>query len=372
MKHSLRFWLLPCALIALGPALLGHCGGATQQATETGNPPGVSEQKLHILLRDTGVEVVGDAGAVGAGATVNVTNRSSGDHGQVVAKVDGSFDIVVPGSLQDEYEVTVSNGSTTQTVRISASTNGLSTDTSTDLSSASCASLEKTLTQHVTAGFAAGDKSCQSDGDCAYADWQVACYSGCDGTFLSVAAAYPQVTDAGTGGATGVEATRATVEQDITPICNALSSRCGTGSPAACPPPPDPFEAECYARACRPANIDALTCNDLSGKAASHASDLLARAPRACTSDADCALVSNAVRCVAGCGYRVQSVNVSAVEAGQASVRRAEEYFCSRFENKPCPAPMTLPCGGGGSTRDYITRPSCVAGQCQVTSQLSQ
>jgi hypothetical protein len=124
MKHSFHFGLLPCVLIALCPALLGHCGGATQQATETGNPPGVAEQKLHILLRNTGVEVVGDAGAVGAGANVSVTNRSSGDHGEAIAKVDGSFDIVVPGSLQDEYEVTVSQGSATQTVRISANTNG--------------------------------------------------------------------------------------------------------------------------------------------------------------------------------------------------------------------------------------------------------
>ena len=367
MKHYFHFRLLPCVLIALCPTLLGHCGGATQQATETGNPPGIAEQKLHILLRDTGVQVVGDAGAVGAGANVNVTNRSSGDHGQAIAKVDGSFDIVVAGSLQDEYEVTVSNGSLTQTVRISASTNGLSTDTSPDLSTASCASLEKTLTQHVTAGFAAGDKSCESDVDCVYADWQVGCYFGCGGTFLSVAGAYPHVTDAGVGGATGVQVTRAIVEQDIAPVCNELSSRCGPESPSSCPPAPDQFEAECYAKACRPANIDALTCNDLSGKAASHARDLLDRAPRACTADADCALVSYAVRCDAGCGSRSQSVNVSAVEAARASVRRVEDYFCSRFENKPCPAPLDLPC----NTRDQITLPSCVAGQCQAVAQLT-
>jgi hypothetical protein len=114
-----------------------------------------------------------------------------------------------------------------------------------------------------------------------------------------------------------------------------------------------------------------LTCNDLSGKAASHASDLLARAPRACTSDADCALVSYAVRCVAGCGGSFQSVNVSAVEAAQASVRRAEEYFCSRFENKACFGPLTPSCGGGNA-RAQIMLPSCVAGQCQVTYQLTQ
>jgi hypothetical protein len=318
MKHSFHFGLLPCVLIALCPALLGHCGGATQQATETGNPPGVAEQKLHILLRNTGVEVVGDAGAVGAGANVSVTNRSSGDHGEAIAKVDGSFDIVVPGSLQDEYEVTVSQGSATQTVRISANTNGLSTDISTDLSSASCASLDKTLTEHVTAGFAAGDKSCQSELDCVYAEWQVACYSGCGGTFLSVAAAYPQVTDAGAGGATGVEETRARVAQDITPICNALSSRCGSELRSSCPAAPDPLEAECYARVCRPANIDALTCSELSNKAGAYASALLDRAPRACT---------------------------------------------------PCPAPMDIPCS---SSANQINLPSCVAGQCQVTSQLTQ
>jgi hypothetical protein len=357
--------------MVLCPALLAHCGKASEQAIETGNVVGVSKQKLHLIPGDTDVEVVGDAGAVGAGANVTVINRSSGEHSEAIAKVDGSFAIVVAGSLQDEYEVTVSNGSTTQMVRISASTNGPSSDTSTDLSSASCASLETTLTQHVSAGFAAGDKRCDADVDCVYADWRVGCYSGCGGTFLSVAAAYPLVTDAGAGGATGVEVTRATVEQDITPVCNELSSRCGSEAPSSCPPAPDPFEGECYARACRPANIDRLTCSELSLKAWDHASGLVDRAPRDCTVDADCALVSNSVRCVAGCGGSFQTVQVGAVEAAEASVRRAEDYFCSRFENKPCPPPTPLPCGAGGGP-DQTIRLRCVAGLCQVTSQLTQ
>src|SRR3954471_24853170 len=108
MKHLRLARCLPWLLIAVCPPLLGRCGGAVEHGTETGNPPVVEQQKLHVVLRDTGVEVVGDAGAVSPGASVRVTNRTTGESTEATARADGSVNIVVPGSPQDEYEVTVS------------------------------------------------------------------------------------------------------------------------------------------------------------------------------------------------------------------------------------------------------------------------
>src|SRR5215471_11848241 len=104
MKHFRLTRFLPWLLIAVCPPLLGHCGGAVEHGTETGNPPVVEEKKLHVVLHDDGAEVVGDAGAVPAGASVTVTNTRSGDHVQAIASADGSLNVSVPGTLGDEYE----------------------------------------------------------------------------------------------------------------------------------------------------------------------------------------------------------------------------------------------------------------------------
>lgn len=351
MTHFSLFRLLPCILIAACPALFIHCGSSAD-STETGNP-GVAEQKLHIFTRDTGVEVVGDIGAVDAGANVSVVNRRSGDHADAIAKADGSFLIVVPGSLQDEYAVTVSSGSATQTVGLSATANQTG-DTGADLMNASCALLDDEIDKRVAIDLSASDATCESDVDCFYVDRQTACSSQCGGRFLS---------------ATGAEAAGAAFELDVKPLCDESSRRCSPETFTSCAAPPDPFEAECYDRACRSANIDGLTCNDLASKADSRANDLLDRAPRACTTDADCALVSYAVSCVAGCGNRFKSVNANEVESAKASVQRVEDYFCSRFANKPCPAPLDLPCARPPNQGPQAT---CVAGQCEIASAAGQ
>ena len=122
MKHLRFARLFPWLLIAICPPLLGHCGGALEHGTETGNPPVVEQQKLHVVLHDDGVEVVGEAGAVSHGATVTVTNTRSGDRAEAIARADGSVNVSVPGTLADEYEVTVASSGGSQTVRVTAST----------------------------------------------------------------------------------------------------------------------------------------------------------------------------------------------------------------------------------------------------------
>ena len=121
MKHFRFARLLPWLVISLCPPLLGRCGGALEHGTETGNPPVIEQQKLHVVLHDDGVEVVGEAGSVSPGASVTVTNTRTGEHAEAIARADGSVSVSVPGTLTDEYEVTVSSGGGSQSVRVKAS-----------------------------------------------------------------------------------------------------------------------------------------------------------------------------------------------------------------------------------------------------------
>jgi len=184
MKFRTYVRFLPCFLIACVP-LLGHCAGATEQATETGNPPGIQQEKLRILLHGTGVEVVGGAGAVSPGVKVTVTNRSTGDHAEANALADGSVNVVVPGSLQDEYEVTVSNSAGTQTVRVSSDTNGGTVE----LDELSCYNLSSGAEDRIAQIVNAAPRNCTNDVDCTLASYALRCVGDCGNRFIGVASA---------------------------------------------------------------------------------------------------------------------------------------------------------------------------------------
>jgi heat shock protein HslJ len=89
------------ASLALG------CGGESDRmgSTDTGNPPVIVSQKLHITPAPSGVTVSGDAGAVTAGARVDVVNTSTGDSAGTTAADDGSFAVGIEGGVDDEYRV---------------------------------------------------------------------------------------------------------------------------------------------------------------------------------------------------------------------------------------------------------------------------
>jgi hypothetical protein len=343
MKHFAFTRWLPWLLIAVCPPLLGQCGGDVTYGTETGNPPVVEQQKLHIVLRDTGVEVVGDPGAVSAGAGVSVTNRTTGAHVETTAGADGSVNIDVPGSLQDEYDVTVSNASGSQTVQITAQTSAATGGTgggSSELESTSCDSLNQSLTQQVTAAYTAASKACQADGDCT-GGGDIGCYYGCGGL--------PLVSTSGKAAAD------AAILRDTAPLCDELSQRCGPRGPPGCP-----FQAATTI-GCSSGSCQVLSCDDLQSRASARVEDTLQRAPRDCTIDADCSLISSAVRCVAGCGSFNHSVAASAVSQLNQVVSLLQDPFCTDFANR-CPPPRDLPCARPTSTAQAV----CLNGQCNI------
>ncbi|MEY4544531.1 MAG: hypothetical protein RL685_726 [Pseudomonadota bacterium] len=115
-----RGWLFGCALLA---ALAGGCGGQSL-STDTGNPPVVG-QKLHLMATATGVVVTGDAGAVPAGARVDVINTATAETASATAAEDGSFEVELAGAATDEYRVYVGSGQDSWRTRLTAS--GIST-----------------------------------------------------------------------------------------------------------------------------------------------------------------------------------------------------------------------------------------------------
>jgi hypothetical protein len=111
MKPTKLLHIVLFMLGALGPAAALSCGGvAGEVGTETGNPPVLDKLRLRLEVRDSGVTVIGEAGAVSpGGARVTVRNLTSGEARTVTAAADGSFSARLRGGLEDGYEVTVSS-----------------------------------------------------------------------------------------------------------------------------------------------------------------------------------------------------------------------------------------------------------------------
>src|SRR6187402_3462023 len=128
MKHSTLTRCLPWLLIAVGPPLLGRCGGATEQGTEN---------------------------------------------------------IVVPGSPRDEDELTASAGSGSQAVQGSAQASGDMAGADGGAPPGACTALREALAVRVSAGFASVDKTCQRDEECVFTRTDSGCYASCESVIAS-------------------------------------------------------------------------------------------------------------------------------------------------------------------------------------------
>jgi hypothetical protein len=325
--------LLPWLVISLCPPLLGHCGGALEHGTETGNPPVVEQQKLHVVLHDDGVQVVGEAGSVSAGATVTVTNTRNGDHAEAIARADGSLSVNVPGTLDDEYEVTVTSAGASQTVQVSAGAGA----SAADLARASCDALAQSLNAQVTAGYAAASKACQVDSDCTTGG-DVGCYFACNGPSLSRA---------------GEQAAQQSLLESTAPLCAELTRRCTPAGPIDCPPP-------VTTPGCNDGACQILSCADLQIRMGQRLRDIQEQVPRDCAIDADCALINPQVRCLTSCSTQ-PIVQAGIADQTTPLVQSADDSICGKFALLGCPAPIPPPC-----VQRAEPRAACAAGQCEI------
>lgn len=105
--------------------LLPACGGqSNEMSTDTGNPPVIIAQKLHVVPSDSGVVVSGDAGAVTPGASVAVENVSRGQSRITTAAQDGSFEVELAGTPEDEYRVEARLGGRSSSAPVGAGGGG--------------------------------------------------------------------------------------------------------------------------------------------------------------------------------------------------------------------------------------------------------
>lgn len=103
---ALQCIALPLCVAALG-TLSSGCNGR-EVSTNIGNRPHVEPGKFEIRLSGSGVRVVGLVGAVTpGGGMVTVVNLTTSVEAHGLVAANGSFAVVVPGTLQDEYRVVV-------------------------------------------------------------------------------------------------------------------------------------------------------------------------------------------------------------------------------------------------------------------------
>ena len=270
-------WLL----VAVGPPLLGRCGGVTD--------PG--------------------------------SNRTTAEGAEASAAADGSVKLAIPASPQDEYELTASTGDGSQTVPLGAPTSSDGADAGD--SPDACSALRETLGARVAAGFAAVDKTCQRDEDCVFFAPDVGCYSRCPNTIASRA---------------GSQAAAAAVLPAIAALCDQYDRQhcetgpltCNSGSPVLV------CNGTCTA-------LDSLGCDELSARAAVRVSTLVDDVSRSCSQDSDCALAQVALRCLPSCG-NIQSVAASALADLERSIAQTQALYCGQSESRGCPGPVALPC----------------------------
>jgi hypothetical protein len=348
MKRSRINSLVYCLFAGLCAPLLGQCGGATdpgvQVGTETGNPPRIEERKLFLIESARGVAIVAEAGAVTpASGTVLITNRSTGASQQGSVRNDGSFDVVLPGSLQDVYDVSISSGGRSTSVQVNAPAG--SGDV---IESLSCQTLENTLSPRLADSFASAQTGCSSDIDCGLVYWNVGCFDGCGASIVAQ---------------TDAAAAQARAEQTTAALCSELDARC-VRTPAPDCLLDDLGMPACVEGSCQGLDLARLSCDDLPARAGQQMSDAVGRASLACQVDADCTFFSASVSCRADCGsnYAVAGAAVQALEAERA---RVEQVLCQAYADRPCPPPIPLPCvppvGMSG-----IQSLRCVNQQCQV------
>lgn len=335
MKHLFAARVLSFFVLALGAPLLSQCGGEARLGTETGNPPRLEQKKLFLLASAQGVELVGEAGAVTPGANVSITNLSTGAGAETVALTDGSVDVFVAGSLDDEYEVTATSPEgTTTSARLTPSASGGGNP----LAKLSCEALDQSIRQRVAGVLRSTDRSCSIDSDCR--SWSLTtCGSGfCESWDIRAAT---------------VDGLALQIEQEASALCS-QRNRCDFDVvPCAVG-----FEVpDCQNGVCQhlDLNLDLRDCESRSNEARSRTQEELEHADRRCSVDSDCLEMNPTVSCAA-CGNPA-AVARSAAPGVEQRIQDLDLTFC-----------QTLACPASFASCSFVPphTVNCNAGQCEL------
>jgi hypothetical protein len=290
--------------LVLYPAVLAHCGGAT------------------------GLENADSAGS-GSQAQASAESNAAGS--------TGSRTTLAPRIGSSSGVGTAMGASGTDTTNTAVTP------------SDSCSALEMSLYTIISTELSAGDKSCRTDSDCVESDGATHdCFYGCSGWALS---------------ASGAKAAEASIALQVAPLCSELAECPGRG-PSGCAPIPSTLE--CNGGTCQRLALEDLSCDDLANHAAARLSTSLGGADRSCKRDADCALYTPHLSCVADCSLPAAVAN-TAMFTLPDSIFHVQRDVCDAFDARSCAGPAALPCPSGPTA----PRATCFAGQCTVSSTLS-
>jgi hypothetical protein len=345
MKRSFTPALL-LLLSALAPATLTQCGGSasdgggpSQLGTETGNPPVIKKEALHLEVAPGGMRLIGTPGAVTPGAEVRVTNQRTGATAQTLAAADGSLDVLVSGESSDVYEVTVVSDGLETSVTLTAA------DLPGDLSTLSCNALENSLGSVLRDAFGDADLSCTLESDCAeFGLGQGNCYNRCGTSIASVSGGAEALTE-GT--------------QRVAPVCAEIDRR---GCLNAAPPciPPATVTILCEAGRCVGRATSELSCDELTRQAALRRQQEREE-DNTCSVDADCTLVEDPLSCIADCGDPT-AIPVVRVGSLESRLQSLEQEFCGQVTSSGCPPPAYPSC----ELHEGTPVAQCVQGQCSL------
>lgn len=328
---SKRIWLVAAALVACADT---H---GPSSSTQTGNPPLLDRARVMLVVGADAFQITGEPGAASpGGATIEITNLTTGQVIEATAAPDGSFDVTVDGSPDDAFVVRViANGEQSPPVYVVRGGAEIAGD---EDGSLTCDQYTELAHAVLEASSAAADRRCSSSADCA----AVTLSEGCVVCFRDYA---------GSDGVSQIEATFDAVQGGL--CASAREEGCRFPVPRCVPVTP----LECVAGQCT-AQAE-LSCEERRAKADATLAEAVQAADRRCASDTDCTVLSGAAMCSSGnCGLGVAS------RAGAALVEQTlieiDVGVCANFREDGCPVDPRPPL----CPAIAVPSPRCEAGQC--------
>jgi hypothetical protein len=317
--------------------------------------------------------VSGEPGAIRTSGdepvVAKVTNRSNDATGSAAVNDDGSFEVRVEGTLEDDYELTVTaRGTSDSTTETLAASSGASAtclertgmapnEGSTTGPQPICGALYAEASCRATELAATVSLDCEANEDCVIAYSYPDCNdSVCFSDPLAVS----------TQGALELAAGRASINETT---CQAFDNEGCSYSYAGCTPPPQLAavceDGQCVGRAvqwgfeCTGAVLveEAATCEDFEAEALCRRDQMLAGLPNACSEDEDCEIVYAQPACAENdCSgnFVIAASSADDVESGMAAI---DDGICGLAAEMACGYPGA-PCNSVAPT------PRCIAGEC--------
>jgi hypothetical protein len=368
------------------PAVTLSCGAReTNMSTKTGNPPVIDQTRVRITGTNGEVVVSGDKGAVQTSGDERVvaklTNRSNDATASTAVNEDGSFELRVEGTVEDDYELTVTTRGTSDstTVELGESDDGARDTTTSEVgeSDGTATCVERTGVSPNEAGtrgpqpvcgtlhsealcqaaelVATVSSECEDKDDCVVVHRNLECVDSCNSSVVVSAR-----------GAAELAVGLASIDETI---CRAFSEEGCTYIATGCTPASKTValceEGQCVARyvhyafECSDTVLldETPTCEDYEAEARCQRDKMLADLNNECTRDDDCTVFYELPVCAEMDCSGSAVIAVSSAMDANAGLAAINEGICLGANERACEYP-------GAPCTSLPLNPRCVAGAC--------